>query len=260
MKVITLLNEKGGVAKTTLSLHIAAGLAIRGQRVMLIDADAQANATTGLGLPERGGMYELLYREAEWADVLVEPHTDAYAGEHPVDGSLWVLPSDIQTRVIPLVIDEVTALSDRIDELSDLLDFVVIDTSPTPSLLHSMIYLASDYMVMPTQAEYGSLSGLAKSAGRVSKLQSLRKAQVLPATKLAGVVPTMYRGRTSAHQHGLEHLTERFGNKVYKPVAERIAWAEAGYAKQTLYAYAPDSPATLDAWAVTDRVAESVGV
>ena len=70
MKTITLLNEKGGVGKTTLAIHIAAGLAIRGKRVVLVDADAQANSTSQLQIAEAPGIHDLLVREAEWNDVL----------------------------------------------------------------------------------------------------------------------------------------------------------------------------------------------
>src|SRR5690606_712602 len=108
MKVITLSNEKGGVGKTTMATHVAAGLAVRGKRVLLIDADAQANATTGFGLDEEPGFYDLLVRHAKWNEVLRVLTPEAY---EPPDvkskGLLAVLPGNGETQLIAQKIDNV---------------------------------------------------------------------------------------------------------------------------------------------------------
>src|SRR3954466_5276087 len=108
MKVTTLLNEKGGVGKSTLATHIAAGLSIKGLRVLLIDADAQGHAGLSLGMAKAPGLYDLLARDAEWDQVLRVPSEANFAipGER-VTGELWLLPSNVETRVIPMVIDDV---------------------------------------------------------------------------------------------------------------------------------------------------------
>lgn len=259
MKVITLLNEKGGVGKTSLSTHVAAGLAIRGAKVLLIDADAQANATSALRLPEADGMYRLLVKpNVKWRDVLVAPAAANWSGDYRPDGKLMVLPSNIETRVIPMVMDDMMRLRLRLQELRGYFDVAVIDTSPTPSLLHAMIYLASDLMVYPSQAELLSLIGIGKTLTHMKNVDVQRNNIGLESIRLAGVVPTMFRRNTVAHKHGLDELKNQFGDAVTSPVAERITWSEASYAQQMLYAYAPGSDAETDAWCVVDRVQEAI--
>lgn len=257
MKVITLLNEKGGVGKTTLSTHIAAGLAIQGKRVLLIDTDAQANSTTSLRVPESAGLYRLLVQDAEWREVLVVPERAAWTAQEP-KGSLWLLPSNIETRAIPMVVDDVRILIERLDEISAQLDYVVIDTSPTPSLLHSMIYLASDYMVYPTQSEILSMYGLAKSVSHMKRSKETRKVFGLSETCLIGVQPMMFQGNTLAHQHGLQMIQEQFKQLVWEPIPARTIYREASFAQQTLFAYAPGNPATNELWGMVERVKRGI--
>lgn len=259
MKTITLLNEKGGVGKTTLSITVAAGLARRGYRVLLVDADAQANGTSGLGCNESGGLYQLLVHEAEWRDVLQVPSRERWAGDSAsVDGSLWVLSSNLETRVISMMVDDVTIMRERLDELDGNVDFVVIDTSPTPSLLHAMIYLATDYMIYPTQCELMSLQGLAKSVAHMQRAQASRKAFGLAPTKILGVQTTMYQGITAAHQHGLEMVREKFGALAWAPLAQRTVWREAAYSQQSIFAYEPAGIAAAEADELIERVVSAV--
>ena len=258
-KVITLLNEKGGVGKTTLSVHIAAGLAIRGARVLLLDTDAQAHSTFQLGVKEFGGLYRLLAQESEWKDVLRVADPAAWAGEHVTSGALMVLPSNVETRVIPMVVDDVTLLRERLEEMSQYADVVVIDTSPTPSLLHSMIYLASDYMVYPSECEALALDGLAKSVYHMKKLQKTRQAAGLDSVKLLGVQPTKYDPRTNAHRYALNLIGKHFGQQLaWDAIPVRTVWRDAAFAKRTLFAYQPDHIGAVEAWGLVDRVMEGI--
>jgi len=257
MKVITFLNEKGGVGKTTLANHIAAGLAINGLRVVLIDADAQdANGSSQMRIKGRG-FYALLVQGEEWRDCLQTPPDAAWnAGD--AKGTLAILPSNIETRTIPMNVSDVFELKERLTELEGHIDVVIIDTSPTPSLLHSMIYLASDYMVYPTQAEMPSLRGIGSSFIHMTKMNKTRAAVGLAETQLLGVQPMMYRGQTIAHQHGLGMIKKQFKTKAWLPISDRIVWAEAGYTQQTLFAYDPTHVATKEAWAVVEQVYEGI--
>src|SRR5690349_6791367 len=145
MKVISLINEKGGVGKTTLAAHIAAGLAIRRYRVVLADAAPQGHATLSLGLRKERGLYDLVGRDAPFKDVLRLVPPDVYGipgAAHK--GELYVIPSNAETRNIANTISDPFTADDRLTELEDLIDIVVFDTSPTPSLLHGAIYLATD--------------------------------------------------------------------------------------------------------------------
>lgn len=259
MKVLTLLNEKGGVGKTTLSVHIAAGLAIRGARVALLDMDAQANATKSLGLVESPNVYQLLVREDEWADLLVKPNPSYWAGEMEVLGKLFVLTGNVETRLIPMAIGDVMTLRNRLDELEGHVDVVVIDTAPTPSMLHAMILHATDGVIYPTECEALSLDGIQKTIVHVGALNTQRNTKALGEVAMLGIQPTMY-GRTSAHEHGLSLMADTFKNRLYPAIPRRTVWTEASYHNKTIFAYAPDSIASAEAWALIDRVEKGLRV
>lgn len=256
MKIITLLNEKGGVGKTTCAVHIAAGLAIRGQRVLLIDSDPQAHSTARLGMKEFGGLYRLLVQDAEWAGVLYDVPRKAWAGHYDVKGSgqIGVLPSNLETRLIPMAVDDITRLRERLIELGNHFDTCIIDTSPTPSLLHTMIYVATDTMIYPTQCQYLALDGLGKSIQHIKRMNEQRLALGMVTATLGGILPTMYDGRTDAHRHGLKRLQERFGGHVLPVMRNLTAWRDAEYRQQTIYAEAAGSDAEDDMWNVLDAL------
>lgn len=258
MKVITTLNEKGGVGKTTVSIHIAAGLAIKGYRVLLIDADAQGNATQELNVEEYGGLYRLLGQDAQWGDVLREPVAATWAGEQDAKGSLWVVPSNIETRVIPMVTDNAMILRERLEDIEDSLDVVIVDTSPTPSMLHSIIYMATDYLIYPTKCESLSLEGLNKTIGHMEMLNGSRERAGLPHAALMGVQPTMYDPRTNAHDLGLEFVVKAFRRQTWPALPVRTVWRDRSWERKTLYAYAPEHVATDEAWAMVDRVEKGI--
>lgn len=255
MKTITLINEKGGVGKTTLATHLAAGLAIRGYRVVLADADAQGHATVSLGLKKDPGLYDLLVRGAPFREVLrpVSPDRFAMPGL-PCKGQLYVVPSNVETRSIPIQISDAFAVSDRFRELENLVDVVVFDTSPTPSLLHGSIYLASDALIYPTKCEYLSFDGLMHSFEHREQIQPTRERWGLKNLDVMGIIPVMYRASTLVHQENLNRLKARYGNLVWPEVAMRTSWAEASTVGQLVYRFAPESGAARDAWNIVDRV------
>lgn len=267
MKVITFLNEKGGVGKTTGAVHTAAGIARRGYRVLLIDTDAQANATEMLGLkPQRDkatgekvspGIYRLLVKEADWKYVVRMPQKAVWGGED-TQGSLMVLDSGIETRNIGNNIDDVKILAERLQELGGYVDAVVIDTAPTPSLFHSLIYVATDFMVYPSQCELPSMTGLAKSTQHMKRLQAARVAFGMPETEIVGVLPTMYQANTLAHQRGLDLIQQQFGDLTMEPIKHRTIWRDATYAGKLVYAYEPDGDAVSETDAMVDRILEGI--
>jgi len=260
MKVITLLNEKGGVGKTTLTTHIGAGLAIDGLRVVVIDADAQGHTTVQFGLKEWGGLYRLIAQadEWEWNKLLKSPNPEVWAGKHKVKGQLAVLPGNVESRGIPQVTERVLLLRERLEELREHVDVVLIDTSPTPYMLHTMLYLASDYVLYPTLAEYLSLRGLAATIARTEEVNSIRESKRLIPLTLAGVIPTMVRSNTTAHQHGLEKIEEKFGKVIMPSTALRTVWSDAAFANRLLFAYAPGHEALAEVWNIVHAVQKVV--
>jgi chromosome partitioning protein len=260
MKTYTFINEKGGVGKTTLAIHLAAGLAIRGHRVVLADADAQGHATVSLGLKKNPGMYDLLVRGSSFRDVLRHVDPECYADpSKPCEGQLYVVPSNVETRSIPIQISDAFAIVDRFRELENLVDVVIFDTAPTPSLLHGSIYLATDAIIYPTKCEFLSFDGLVESFTHREMMQTTRSRWGLSSIEVLGIVPTMFRGGTLVHQENLNKLKSKYGNKVWPELYMRTVWAEASTVGQLVYRFAPESSTARDAWSIVDRVEMEMG-
>lgn len=260
MKIMTLSNEKGGVGKTTIAVHLAAGLAVQGKRVLLIDADAQANATSALGLGEEPGFYDLLVRNANWKQVLRVVTPEVY---EPPDvrarGLLAVLPGNSETQLIAQKIDDAYAIDNRLKELESSLDYVVIDTSPTPSLLHGAIYLATDALIYPTLCETFSLQGLIKTMSRREALANNRMKATGRTIHTLAIIPTMYRPKTIEHSENLAALHEQFGaDLVWDPIPLSIIWSEAATLRRTVFSIAPQSQAAEYVWGFVQRVEEAM--
>jgi chromosome partitioning protein len=245
-KKLTTANEKGGVGKTTVTATVAAGLAQRGYKVLAIDADAQGHLTRAFGLAKYPGLYDFLVRDAEYTSVIKGVPAERYGGQGA--SNLYLLGSNVETRNIAGSIGDAWALADRLAPLEDLFDFCVIDTAPTPSLLHGAIYLATDMILYPTLCEFWSFDGLAESMTHRRDFQNTKP------VKVAGIIPTRYRSQTLEHSENLAKLRAQFGAKVWEPLSERIVWAEASSKALPVFVYDPDGPAARDAWALVERV------
>jgi len=265
MKVITLLNEKGGVGKTTMAVTIGAGLAIMGYRVLLMDADPQGHLTISLGVKKQHSLYDLLVRDAEFDDPgivhTLPPEVYALPNAKNDQGRLFMVPGNRETRLIASALDsEPFAIRNRMMELAqdDMVDFVIIDTSPTPSAFHALIYLATDHILYPTEVTYLSFDGLVASVQSTTGYSKKRKQSGLEEIKLTGVIPTKFRPKTLEHQEKLRSLREGFGSMVWNPIPMSVVWEEAFARQRTIFSYAYDHPAVNDAWKIVQRTKETV--
>ena len=257
MHVITLLNEKGGVGKTTLATHIAAGLAIKGHRVLLVDTDAQGHATLMMGHRKQPGLYNLLARRESWKKVMRFVQPDFYSPS-AIEGRLYLLPSNVETRAIPSVVSDLTLFARRIAELRSSIDVVIVDTPPTPSMLHGSVYLATDYLLYPTQSHFLSFDGLAESMARLEEITANRSQFNLPNIQILGIVPTMHRAQTVDQSENLHDLQERFGVLVWDSIANRTAWTEATSSGKLVWMIDDSAAAAHDIQRVIDRVSSVV--
>lgn len=259
MRVITFGNEKGGVGKTTTCINVAAGLAIRGYRVLVIDTDAQGNCAPAFGLPKEHCFYDLMVRNAPWKEMLRFVPTDRYVVPDEADavtGSLFILPGNDETRGITNQISDSFVLIKRLKEVEDVFDYVLLDTMPTPSMLHSLVYVATSEYVYVTLCEQWSMDGLAESIQRLEGFNPVRVSRGLEPVHIIGVLPTKYRVSTVEHQENLKILQQHLPGLVMPPIADRIAWAEASRLRCPLFRMYPDPafPATADAWRVVDII------
>jgi chromosome partitioning protein len=271
MKTILLLNEKGGVGKTTLAVHIASVLATRmnkaephrGNEVLLIDGDPQGNATVRMGWKKSPGLYDLLVRDAGFGTVtkFVKPSRFGIPGERMTKGNLHLIPSNVETRNIANSISDADTLANRLDELKGRMDIVIIDTSPTPSLLHGAFYTAADAIIYPTKLTYTSFDGLVESILRRERADKTRADRWgLKPIEVMGIVPTDYRGNTIEQQENLAKLKAQFGTKVWNPIPQRTIWTESEGAALPVWALDPQSEAALDCWELADRIEEALNV
>lgn len=257
MKVITMMNEKGGVGKTTVAYHFAAWLAVSGSRVILVDADPQGHATVAMGMHKAPGVYDLLVRDAPFGDVLRPVSKEIY--EHPEQGckgALYLIPGNVETRNIAGSISDAFAVAHKFEEIEKHIDYVVFDTSPTPSLLHGSIYLATTAIVYPTKCEYLSFDGLIESIQHRKQAEAHRRKWNLPPIQILGIIPTMFRGSTLEHAENLNELRAQFGDVVTAPLPQRTIWTEAARVHRTVWNFAPESKSAREIIALTERLKE----
>lgn len=254
MKTITLLNEKGGVGKTTLATHIAVGLAIRGQRVVLVDADPQGHSTIALGVQKQPMFHDLVVRHLSWRNALcfIDSKTYDYL---EIAGRLMLVPGNVESRVVPLQISNDTLIRQRFAELKNVVDYIIVDTSPTPSLLHSAIVLASDYIIAPTDCEaWSALDGLVQTIIHTNEIHAQAAEHGISLATFAGIIPNKYRSGTMAHSEVLMYLHREYETLVWPPVPLATAFAQSQLGRKFLYQFAPGAPITNVMWDIVDRV------
>lgn len=259
MRIVTLLNEKGGVGKTTISFHVAAGLAVAGFRVVAVDADAQGSLTETIGFEQAPGLYDLIVRNNPFRKVLrfVNPEIYAYP-KRRVKGQLFLLPSNVETQSIASNSKDALAFVRRFAELQDSVDFVIVDTAPTPSLLHGAIYLATDAILYPTKCEYLSFRGLQNSFIHRQENERYRSQFNFAPISNLGILPNIYRHGTLEHRDNLEELKETYGELVWEPIPQSTIWTESSRVHRAIWNYAPGSSSAKHGWKLLKKFLEAI--
>lgn len=235
MRTIAVANQKGGVGKTTTAVNLSVCLAARGMRVLLVDLDPQANATSAIGFESIEGhsIYEPLIGAALVADKVLPTRIE----------NLFILPGDLELAGAEV---EVARLEDHLVRLRTALeplkhdaafDFILLDCPPSLGILMTNALAAADELLVPLQAEYFALEGLSKI---VRIVDQIKEAGANPGLAIGGILMTMYDGRTNLGQQVVEEVRKHFGDLVYTTMIPRtIRLGEAPSFGKAIIEYDP---------------------
>ncbi len=229
-RIISVINQKGGVGKTTTAINLAAYLADHGKSVLLIDLDPQANASSGLGVDYQSipnGIYEVLTGSSSLSDII-----------HPtVHKTLHLIPSNqnLAAANIELVShdDREFKLLNLLKDIKNQYDYILIDLPPSLGILTINGIVAADELLIPVQCEYYSLEGLSQLLNTIN----LVKENIKPKLKILGALMTMYDDKHNLTQEVFDELYRYFPNRIFRTVIPRnIRLAEApSYGRSILH-------------------------
>jgi chromosome partitioning protein len=233
MPILGVINQKGGVGKTTTAINLAAALAMLNRRILLVDLDPQANASSGLGITDPvSTVYDVLVGKASARQVTVETSIP----------NLKILPasSDLAGAAVELdaTTDNMKLLSKALLAVRPNYDFVIVDSPPSVGALTLNSLAAADMLIIPLQAEYYALEGIAKMTETVERV----KASLNPDLNILGILITMYDNRTKLSREVEDNVRKHFGDVVFNAVIPRnVRLAEAPSYGQSIFEFAADS-------------------
>ena len=242
-QVLAVFNHKGGTGKTTTAVHVAAGLAAKGAKVLLVDADGQGNVGASLGLEAERSLYHVLVMGLpfEQARVTARPNLDVIvANETLAAAELYIAGQRNRDRV----------MASRLARARESYDYVIIDCSPSLSLLNQNALVLADAVLCPVACDYLSLIGIRQVVRTVKHVNKILNHPVY----FWGVLPTLFDSRARICNEALDTLKKNFRDVCLDPIHFAIKVKEAPSLGKTLFEYAPNSSAAGDYWRVIERL------
>lgn len=243
-KVISLVNQKGGVGKTTSSINLAASLGVLKKKVLLIDLDPQGNTTTGVGINKADinkSIYDLIIDEATLDEVIVKTK---FKNLYVIPATINLAGADIElidkSKIDPTFVKG-AQLKKHIDEIRDVFDFIIIDCPPSLGILTTNALTASDSVIIPVQCEFFALEGIMQLLNTIMLAQK----NLNPNLTIEGVLLTMLDSRTNLGLEVVEDIKSYFKERVYDTIIPRLVrLSEAPSHGEPILVYDPQSRGT----------------
>ena len=213
-KIIAVANQKGGVGKTTTSVNLAASLGVLEQKILLIDADPQANASSGLGIDIEqitSGTYQLLEHTISAQDAIIKTNSP----------NVDIIPAHIDLVAIEIELvdkeEREYMLKKALEEIKDNYDYILIDCAPSLGLITLNSLVAADAVIIPIQCEYFALEGLGKLLNTIKGVQKIHN----KALDIEGLLLTMYDSRLRLSNQVVDEVKKHFDNMVFNTIIQR---------------------------------------
>lgn len=250
---VAILNQKGGTGKTTTSVNLAAGVAERGHKVLLVDTDAQGNVGVSLGVAGEKSLYHVLVdgEDPTEVSVPVRQHLDVITSDATLAAAeIWLARQDPATR------SRIMTKRLNLTQVSRRYDLVVVDCGPSLNLLNQNALSYADEVIIPVTCDYLALVGVKQVLRTIKDVER----HLGHAVRVSAVLPTFYDGRTRLAREVLETLQGHFKQKCLDPIRMNTRLAEAPSHRKSIFEYAPQSHGAADYNRVVDWVLASSSV